>query len=747
MSTPAYKDNERCSRERSSAECQPLLAAATRDLFRKNAFRITGLSVDANAREVAKHADKIKMLAEIGQDTHTQNAAFPMKPPPSLDEIREALQKLKDPEKRLIDEFFWFWPQEFGGGQSDPAMQALARGDSKTAVAIWVVKENDATSGVIAKHNLALVYHVCALDWDNHSVKNEVEVERRQKISDYWKGAFNRWERLATDEAFWEKVTARIRQLNEPNLPTGFARRMRATLPEALDKINAELALAFAESGKIELARLHIRFMRETHPGLDDVEKTAELVLTPARNRLKDQIQRAKESAQKNPANAHEAARILIDHAHPVLELFDLFFGEQEHFQKELFDDVATTAQTCLVTYQRKTGDNETFVKLLEKVLPLAESVELRLQIEKNIGIGKVNLSRKERDSVFTLLKFIEDIKESPSVRLSRFERDAIPALVKAAGITGYSVNHGYLSAASADCEPLFETAARVLREISLDAWNNHQDRRTALAANELALKHVSSVTLKQRLTEDRDKLQQNSVRTEDGIPRHHSGTRTATNAPTQLPLSNKYRQAALVVVGVMIILGIIGSCNSTTDSSSSNTYTPPPLDKATFRSNDIFDQLTMDQPQVTPHPTTSSSRPAYRVTQNASTELDGEKQSIESEKNKADRLDSQLAKAKQAVETQKAVADELGNQLETLGRQIERERIYLDQTSQTDLDDFNRKVNRYNAELKNVRAENELANQLVDSYNALLEQLRAQNRKVNQMVDAYNAKLSRDGR
>ena len=114
MSTTGQSEAAQSSRKRGSSECLPLIDAATKDLFRKNAFRITGLPVDATTREVAKHADKIKMFAEFGQDPHTAGAAFAIKPPPTLDDIREAIQKLKDPEKRLIDEFFWFWPEEFG---------------------------------------------------------------------------------------------------------------------------------------------------------------------------------------------------------------------------------------------------------------------------------------------------------------------------------------------------------------------------------------------------------------------------------------------------------------------------------------------------------------------------------------------------------------------------------------------------------------------------------------------------------
>jgi hypothetical protein len=556
MSTTGQSEAAQASRKRGSSACLPLIDAATKDLFRKNAFRITGLPVDATPREEARHTDKIKHLAGVGKDPHTQDAAFPIKPPPGLDAIREAIQNLKDPEKRLVDEFFWFWPEVFGQGQSDPAIQALSKGDSKTAIEIWSAKEKSTTDGSVAAHNLALVYHIIALDWENYSVKNEVEAERRQKISNYWKDAFNRWERLSTDERFWEKVTARIRQLNEPNLQPGFARRMRATLPEALGKINAELAVVFAQLGKIEIARFHLRLMRETHQGQDNVEKIAELVLTPARNRLKEQIQRAKQSAQQNPADAHEAARILIEHAHPLLEVFDLFFGEQAHFQKEIFDDVANTAVNCLVAYQRKTGDNEQFVKLLERALPLAESIEVRQRIEENIGIGKGNLI----GSIHTLLKSIQDSKESPSARLARFKRDVVGAITKVAGISGFSQNYGYLSATTEEFKELFDNAAIVLRGISLDAWNNHQDRQTAVAANELAILHATSPELKQRLAEDKSTLQQQSTHHLDG-----SGWQR-TNAKEKSSSVNP-GMVFLVIVGILVVWGVIGSCNSTNDS------------------------------------------------------------------------------------------------------------------------------------------------------------------------------------
>jgi hypothetical protein len=721
--------------------------AATKDLFRKNAFRITGLPVDATPREEARHTDKITQLAGVGKDPHTQGAAFPIKPPPGLDEIREAIRNLKDPEKRLIDEFFWFWPEEFGNSQTDPAMRALSIGDLETASQIWSEKENRPIGGLVAKHNMALVFHISALDWEIYSVRNEVEAERRQKISDYWKGAFNRWERLATNETFWEIVTARIRQLNEPNLPTGFARRMRASLPEALNKINAELAVAFAESGKIEIARFHIQMMRETRQGNDGVEKVAELVLSPARNRIKEQIQRAKQSAQENPTAANEAARILIEYAHPLLEVFDLFFGEQEHFQKELFDEVAMTAVNCLVACQRKTGDNEMFVKLLERVLPLAESIEVRRRIEENIGIGKGNLKGKEFDSVYALLKSIQDSKESPSERLARFKRDAVAAIVKAAGVSGFSENYGYLSATSEDFNELFDSAAIVLRGISLDAWNNHQDRQTAVAANELAVKHATSPELKQRLGEDKKTLQQvryeadlapiaaaPSLSTFNGIGFKLYGATDKDSATGsylstyyfvflfipifpicryrvtssgdsyrffgKAPLRSFDKWHLAISIGLIVLLIILASSSgSASTPSNSSSYTAPPPATA----------------YTPPAPSTPAYTPPTANAGNANS--DGNVYSVPSD------VSSELDREKVGIEADRVALKQLDDQLDSLGREIESDRIYLDKTSQDAVDAFNAKVDRYNTLTQQDKDATAAFNQRVDNYNAKLRQ------------------------
>ena len=88
--------------------------------------------------------------------------------------------------------------------------------------------------------------------------------------------------------------------------------------------------------------------------------------------------------------------------------------------------------------------------------------------------------------------------------------------------------------------------------------------------------------------------------------------------------------------------------------------------------------------------------------------------------------MNAELDRDSQVIDSEKATAERMAGQLESLGREIKQKELHLDQTSQSDVDEFNRKV---------------------DAYNSLLERVRTQNRLVNELVDRYNEKLQNNGR
>ena len=296
------------------------------------------------------------------------------------------------------------------------------------------------------------------------------------------------------DDSLWEKVGKRIRQIDDARLTTGFHRRMKNTLPEALDKINAELALLHAEKGNMGMARFHIQFMRETNPGLDNVEKTADLILAPIKTRLRGQIQQTKKSCEESPETADEAARNLLKHARPLLDLFDLFYDKSNHTRNDLFDEIAFTVTDAAVDHQKKTGDNQTFVSLLEQALLLASSAELKLRINKYLGIGKGNIAYARLQPIYDLLRSIENSKESILEKLDRIKHELIPDLKSCENDKANDRE---------SLDSLYSAVALVIRGLSIDANNELGDPGFALEIIELASGFATETELKKKIAED----------------------------------------------------------------------------------------------------------------------------------------------------------------------------------------------------------------------------------------------------
>jgi hypothetical protein len=503
LSTPAMNpkssqpDGQRASKSNTVNEgvlCEPLIEACTLNLYQKNIFRITGLPVDATPKEVARQAQKLQMMDEMsGGGTLQSQAAFPLAPPPTTEQIREALARMKEPEHRLIDEFFWYWPERFGDSKNDPAIQAVLAGNGQKAVDIWVERESDGHS-LVAAHNLAVMFHMYAVDWTNHHIVYNIDKDRDEKIKGYWRDAFDRWETLADADEIWDVMKERVRSLEDEALTTGFVRRMRRVLPQGFDRVNAEAALKFADQGRLDWTKYHVDFMRQTNQGMDDVDSTAELVLGPTKKRVEQRLRVAKEQAGEQPARGTTVAADLMSHCKPLLAVFDLFHGAESHHRSELFDEVAVTVADILVSYQKSTGDNRAFVELLKQALSFASGPHIRERLIKNIAIGENNLVGQQLEPFFASLKQIMDGLLNPSSKFQQLRTTILPQLPTLAAKLG-STSEVY--------NELMDTVALALRNISIDAYNINYDFDTANQAIQLALRFAVDGELKVRISGD----------------------------------------------------------------------------------------------------------------------------------------------------------------------------------------------------------------------------------------------------
>jgi hypothetical protein len=180
---------------------------------------------------------------------------------------------------------------------------------------------------------------------------------------------------------------------------------------------------------------------------------------------------------------------------------------------------------------------------------------------------------------------------------------------------------------------------------------------------------------------------------------REHSTPGGQQSPPTQTDARPKQSSrrvvlAGLILVLVIVVIAVIANLDSSTSA-------PRRESRAPRRTSA---PLGYRSPSLSDIPSTGP-KTVYRVPSYVSAELE---------------------KDRQAIDREKANAERLANQLDRLSREIKRERLYLDETSQFAVDEFNRKVN---------------------THNRLLQTLRSQERLVNQMVTNYNDKLRKYGR
>jgi hypothetical protein len=477
------------------------MEACTLELYKKNIFRITGLPVDATTKEIARQAQKLQMQEEMGGVIAGSKPAFALQIDPTSEEIRAALSRMKEAQHRLVDEFFWYWPEKFGESKNDSAIQAMMSGDAQGAINIWRQRQKEGSD--VAKHNMAVMFHMYAVDWSLYHVLYDIDASMEDQIKVYWRKAFDRWEDLVDSDEIRDILKERIRSIGDEALTTGFVRRLLTDLPVALDMINAEAALKLAERNRMDWARFHVDFMNETHQGLDDVEGTAEMILAPAKARVEQLLDAFEKKAEADPNKGSALATQLLASCRPMMDLFDLFHGKEAHQRNDIFDSVAETVLSMVISHQRATADNNTFIKLLNETLKFASSQLLRERIKKNIAIGNENIKEEKLAPIYKKLNSIRESYMTPKVKFDSLKKTVLPLLPQ---LVSSVLNEPKLS------DKVHDSIAALLRSISIDAYNDASDIDTAMEAILLAQKLVRDSELRARIIQDIQQLTDNKI-------------------------------------------------------------------------------------------------------------------------------------------------------------------------------------------------------------------------------------------
>jgi hypothetical protein len=383
-----------------TADCNSLLAACTRQLYAENAFRVTGLQVHATARDIRRRQEDLKTVEETS-DWHAEHKhALSLDETPTPAQVNTAFLKLQDPERRLIDEFFWFWPLTVGAGKQDEALNHLKSGNASQACQIWENTPRHHThEGLAALHNLAVYHHLLAIEGESKGQQTHSKQPNAKELTfilEHWDKAVTYWETITDEDSFWLMITNRITVIDDPRITTGFTRRLRSTFPMAFDNINALLAQTYAETGHIEHARRHVKYMEITHVGQDDVNKTIRTIFAPLEKRVNMLVEHAVADTRKRPEEGLKQAQHLLNATKDPLAVAKALLDEGHTIRTILFDAVSEAAFSCLIAYGNKSEDWEPCFELLTEIENLAVSKEAKTRIRTNRDIAQKNHEEKQ---------------------------------------------------------------------------------------------------------------------------------------------------------------------------------------------------------------------------------------------------------------------------------------------------------------------------------------------------------------
>jgi hypothetical protein len=359
----------------------PLLELATPQLYRRNLFRVLGLPVTATTADVRRQQKRLELQRKLGvAQGDAQAAALSLAPPPTEEAYRAALERLTDPEARLLDELFWFWPLD-GATGPDAALRALEQGRLEEARRCW---EEEAASArdprAVARHNLAVLDHLQALDREVAPV-GPAGADGVQ----LWTQALAGWRAVAETEGFWSRLGDRIRELDDARLTTGVARRIRSTLPRALLSINAALAFQAGERKDPAAVKKHLELLRAA----DRDGLAAEVLragLEPTRRQIKAMVEDARSRWVAIPHQGDRIVRELHDQAAALLATVDAVLEPGDTTRGGLHDLVSEAMSDGAWAFAKKTDAWAEGARLVELARAVAASPTQRAKQDDEIA-------------------------------------------------------------------------------------------------------------------------------------------------------------------------------------------------------------------------------------------------------------------------------------------------------------------------------------------------------------------------
>jgi TPR repeat protein len=334
------------------------LDAMAENPYQYNAFRLAGLRTDADSRRLRQRVTEWEAAERLGAPL-PHASALPVTPLPDPAEVKSALNRLREPVQRLVQELFWLWPD------AADTSNGLTTTELPFAERIWLARVADDPT---AAHNLAVVLHIRALETPESGSPES------------WLDALTAWDAALGDPALWQRLRERAdaidgRRLDEPTLA-----ELRSTLPRVLLRPQSTLIVRAARDGDAASAEVHAAVLDQLTdqatwcPSVFDVTSLSgvrDAAVGALATYLKTLADETSRTASEHPAQASVAAHRLLDRASVPLRTIDLLRPRTDPIAAGAHDSIVRTVFDCDIAQFNEKKEAAASIALLERLAPI----------------------------------------------------------------------------------------------------------------------------------------------------------------------------------------------------------------------------------------------------------------------------------------------------------------------------------------------------------------------------------------
>ncbi len=364
------------------------------NLLKNNAYHILGLDTSATQRDIQKRSKEAVKFLQIG-DTPEYEFDLPVfENFRTENAIKESVQKLTSPKKRITEYFFWF---QIADDIDNQAVGILRNNLTEDAIRVWEqYADSDSMKALFYKKNLAILY--CILLYKKHN-------------DQYLKASLKIWHDLINSTKFWNAFL-KIYKLND-ELNTD--REIISDFQKQCSSYLADLYTELCNYHKNDKYIFEFTKMFNIRG-----EKTEKVVMAPIFEEMTDVVEKleAMKVAEDNELDKEEAEQIkqFINKIQACCnKLIDLGLYDDSQ-SKTIRDRAAAAIRSIVLDIHNSLDDIPKAEQLLKIALQFVGTSGMKQKLEQDLDTFEEN--KKNISKLGPILDLVQEKKYVEAIEL-----------------------------------------------------------------------------------------------------------------------------------------------------------------------------------------------------------------------------------------------------------------------------------------------------------------------------------------